>query len=172
MNPDDTEKLEEIEEEFHVSGLIIAYKFILGLLEFSLGLAIIFFGKNATNLYRNFKYSELLEDPHDLLVNITEKFVPYLLNHKDYVILILIILGLVKMIGAIGLIYKKNWGLDLLLGVTLLMLPFQIFNFLRNPSLFDLIYILIGVFIVFWLVNFKPHEYIHKVKKRIAKRKM
>lgn len=166
MDPKETEKLEE---EFHVSKFIVAYKFILGLLEFLLGLAIIFFGRNALILYQNFKSDELLEDPHDLLVNITEKFVPYLFKHKEYVIFILIILGLTKMIGAIGLMYKKTWGLDLLLGVTILILPFQLFSFLRNPSLFDLIYLLIGVFIIFWLVNFKPKEYIHKFKRRIQK---
>ncbi|GEM_PF-1731944 len=166
MNPEETEKLEE---EFHISRLIIAYKFILGLLEFLLGVGIILFGKNAVIFYQNFKSSEVLEDPHDLLVGITEKIVPYLFKHKDYVVLILIILGLVKMMGSVGLIYKKIWGLDLLLGVTVLMLPFQLFSFLRNPSLFDFIYLVIGIFIIFWLVNFKPKEYIHKFKKRISK---
>ncbi len=168
MDQIETQKLEE---EFHVSRYIIVYKLILGILELLLGIGIIFLGRKAQLLYGSFKTSELLEDPHDLLVNITEKFVPYLFKHKDYVIFILVILGLAKIIGSIGLAYKKIWALDLLLFVTVLILPFQFFTFLRSHSLFDLIYFLIGVFIVFWLVNFKPKEYIHKLKRRVAKKK-
>ncbi|SRR6266404_1458099 len=140
---------QKLEEEFHVSRYIIIYKFVLGLLEFLLGASIIF---------GRFESNELLED-----------FVPYLFKHRQYIIITLVILGLAKMIAAIGLAYKKMWALDLLLGVTILILPFQLIAFMKSHSVFDFIYFAIGVFIVFWLVNFKPKQYLKKIKKRISK---
>lgn len=163
MNEKETIKLEE---EFHVSKFIIFYKFILGLSELILGLGVLILGKRAVVLYNSFKTGQLFEDPNTLLIHIAEKLLPYIFSHRVYIILVLVLLGLAKIIGAIGLVYKKTWGLDLLLFVTLLILPFQLFSFIRKPSLFDFIYILVGIFIVFWLVNFKPNEYIQKLKKR------
>ena len=49
-------------KETYVSKYIIFYKFIFGLMEFLLGFVIVLLGRNATNLYNNFKSNELLED--------------------------------------------------------------------------------------------------------------
>jgi len=166
----DSKETQKLEEEFHVSSYIIAYKLILGFGEFILGLAVLL-GKKYITLYTNFLTKELLEDPHDLIARTAESIVPYLFRHREYIIFTLIILGLAKIVGSIGLMYKKVWGQDLLLFVTILILPFQIISFLRSPSLFDLVYIIIGIFIIFWLVNFKPKEYVHNFKKRISSNK-
>lgn len=147
---------EELEKDFHVSWFIISYKFLFGLAELLLGLGIVFFGRNAFLLYRNYASQELFEDPHDILARFTENFIPYILAHHTYIVIYLIILGSAKIAGSIGLIYKKNWGVDLLVALTLIMLPFQTINLILHPSLQDFVYIFVGLLISLYLVNFKP----------------
>lgn len=163
-----TKNIEEnLEKEFHVSKFIIAYKFILGAIELVLGLGILLFGKQVLGVYQNFKNGELLEDPHDLLVNTLEKIIPYIFQHQGYIILILISIGLVKIIGSVGLLYHKHWGLDLLIGLTFLLLPFDSYNFVASPSFAKFSFLVINILIALYLVNFKPKEYFSTLKERI-----
>lgn len=167
----ESENLEQkIEEEFHVSRYIIAYKLGLGLIELVLGLGIIIMREKALEFYNNFKSIQLLEDPRDLLLTVTEKVIPYIFANQVYIIFFLIVLGLVKIVGAIGLIYRKHWGVDLLVGLTALMLPFQFYNLIFEHSIPDLFYIIFGILIALYLINFQPQEYAVKLKHRIKRR--
>ncbi len=104
----------DLERDLHISSYIIVYKFILGLIELILGVGIVFLGKQVLELYESFKSQELLEDPHDTFVLISQRLLPFIVEHQGYIVLILILLGVVKMVGSIGLFYRKHWGLDLL----------------------------------------------------------
>lgn len=161
----------DLEKELHVSRFIIFYKFILGVFELLLGLGIIFFGTRVYALYQGFVAQQLFEDPHDLLGTVLESIVPYLFEHKGYVILILVILGLVKMVGAAALWYRRHWGLDLLIGLTLSLLPFEGYNLLVQPSLIKLAFFLINILISLYLVNFAPKQYFYNLKHRIKRTK-
>jgi uncharacterized membrane protein len=154
---------ELIEKEFHVSTYILVYKLILGLVEFAAGLAIAFFGSSIYGYYQTGLIKELSEDPHDVLAAISEKIVPNVLTHNTYIILYLIVLGLTKILGAIGLIYKQNWGVDVLVLLTILMAPFQIINLILHPNLFDLLYLAVGLLIALYLVEFKPRAWISRI---------
>ena len=160
-------KEDEIEKEFHISIYILIYKFILGIVELLIGIGIALFGSKIYLLYRTSLIKELSEDPHDLLARISENFVPNVLTHNTYIIIYLIVLGLAKILGAIGLIYKQNWGVDLLVGLTILMAPFQIVNLIMHPNLFDLIYLIIGLLIALYLIEFRPKAWISRVLKFI-----
>ncbi len=162
----DTQRLEK---EYHVSRYIIVYKFILGLFETFLGVGTIIFGRRIYELYLNFKNNQLLEDPHDLLIFITERTIPYIFTHRKYVVLILLLLGLTKLIGAIGLWYRKHWGLDILVGVTVILLPFESYYLIIHPSISKTVYFLINIFIALYLVNFNPKGYFTNFKNRITK---
>jgi uncharacterized membrane protein len=154
---------EAVEKEYHVSIYIVVYKFILGITEFLLGLAIAFFG---TEIYRTVQASllrELTEEPHDLLARVGEAIIPNALNHNTFVVVSLIVLGIAKMAGAIGLIYKQNWGVDLLVGLTLIMAPFQIISLILHPRIFDLLYLAAGLAIALYLVEFRPKAWISRV---------
>ncbi len=161
---------QSLEKEYHVSYYIILYKFILGFIELFLGLGTIFFGKKIFTLYQTFKSQELLEDPHDVLVSITEKILPYILAHRTYIVVFLIILGLVKIIGAIGLYYHKHWGLDLLVGITVLLLPFETYSLVIHPTIGKFIYFIVNMFIALFLVNFKPWAYVLKLKQNMQRK--
>ncbi len=160
-------KKKSIEDEYHVSKVIIIYKFVLGLFEVILGLGIFFGGRQILDLYENFKSQELLEDPHDLFLTVVEKLIPFILHHQTFITFGLIALGVVKIIGCIGLWQKKHWGLDLLVGLTIVFLPFELYQLFPKPTLLKLSYFLINVLIALYLVEFKPKDYFTKFKKRV-----
>ncbi len=155
----------------NVSRGIIIYKFVLGLVELLLSIGIMVYGKKMYIIYAHFRSQSLLEDPHDLIVVVTEKFLPYLLMHRGYLILILFILGVVKMIGAVGLYYRKHWGLDLLVGLTFILLPFELYQLLSKFTLLKLIFLVINGFISLYLVEFRPKDYFTSFKERVKKQR-
>lgn len=163
---------QNIEKEFHVSSYIIVYKLITGCIELFLGLSLFFFREKLIDYYQQYKTKELLEDPHDLLVATFEKILPFIITHRDYIILFLCALGVIKIIGAVGMYKKKHWGLDLVIGLTILLLPFDIFGFFGHPTFLKFMYVLINIFITLYLVNFKPRDYIKKLHKRIRKKEL
>lgn len=159
-----------IHPELKVSIYVIAYKFLLGVLELILGFGIIIFGNQILKLYFNFREQELINDPDDLIVHLVEKVIPYFLAYRSYIILILIVLGLVKVVGAVGLYYKKYWGLDLLIGLTFLLLPFDLATLLEHSSWTKVFYFLINLLIALYLVQFQPTTYFKNLKDRISMR--
>jgi uncharacterized membrane protein len=155
-------KEQKIEKELHVSAYIVIYKFVLGMAEFVSGIVLWFFGQKIYQLYQTGILKELSEDPHDLLANFSQSIIPNLFTHNTFLIVYLILLGFVKIAGAIGLIYRKNWGVDLLVGLTIVLAPFQVFNLITNPNIFDLFYFLVGIIIALYLIEFRPKAWISK----------
>jgi len=155
-----------LEKEYHVSRYIIVYKFLLGLFETILGLGMLLFGSKISELYINFTNRELLEEPHELLALILQRIVPFILEHQGTIILILLLLGITKIAGAIGLWYRKHWGLDILMFVTIILLPFELFSLNVHPSLSKITFFIINMLIALYLVNFNPKGYFTKLKKR------
>ncbi len=152
-----------------VSKTIIFYKLITGIIEFILGLGILFFGRNIAKMYTHYKVRELLEDPHDLLITTIEKIIPILIHYRTYFMIFLIVFGTVKIIGAIGLLYNKEWGLDLLILFFFLMLPFDIYTLFSHPTFLKTLYFLINALIALYLVEFRPHTYFWKYIKYLKK---
>lgn len=149
-----------------VSWYVIFYKLGFGLAELLLGLGIAVFGHQAFRLYLRLVSNEISEDPHDLLVNITSKIIPGLLTHNTFLVLYLILLGSVKIAGSIGLIYRQNWGVDLLVLLTIILFPFQATALLMHPSFFDFFYITLGLFIALYLIEFNPRAWVLRLFKR------
>jgi uncharacterized membrane protein len=159
----------QIEKVYHVSWYIIAYKLLFGLAEFFFGLGITLFGRTALVWYRIYAAQELSEDPHDLLVRLTEGIIPNVLAHHAFLALYLLLLGGAKIAGAIGLLYKHHWGADVLVGLTVIMLPFQLIQVIRHPSVAEFLYIGIGLFIALYLVNFRPFAWVARMATRVQR---
>jgi uncharacterized membrane protein len=157
----------QIVKESNISWYIIVYKLLFGLVEFLLGIGITFFRSRALEWYRIYTIQELSEDPHDLLVRLTEGVIPNILTHHSFLAIYLILLGAAKIVASIGLIYKQNWGVDLLVGLTIIMFPFQLVQLIIHPSLSDFIYIFVGLFIALYLVNFHPYQLLQRIQKNI-----
>jgi uncharacterized membrane protein len=158
---------EEIEREFHVSWWIIIYKLFFGIVEAGAGILLIIFGQKLLNMYNTSVALELFEDPHDLLANISQSFVPGLLAQSTIIVIYLMILGGAKIAGAIGLINKQNWGVDLLVGLTIILFPFQIADMIISFSLFKVLYVVVGLLIALYLVEFKPKAWISKMLEKL-----
>ena len=135
----------------------------MGIFELLTGIAIAVYGSRMYQLYQATLIKELSEDPDDVLVRLSEKLVPNILTHNSYVILYLLALGLVKIVGAIGLLQKQNWGVDLLVGLIIVMAPFQITGLLVHRNWFDLIYLAVGLLIALYLVEFRPGAWISRL---------
>ncbi|MCL5073553.1 MAG: DUF2127 domain-containing protein [Actinobacteria bacterium] len=157
---------DKLEQEYYVSKLIIFYKFILGIFEILLGFGIFFGGRQMFDFYMKVRNDELLENSHDLVAYILQRTIPYFFEHQAYVVFVLLALGFVKVIGAVGLYQRRHWGLDLLVALTVILLPIDGYNLLRHPSFPELGYFLINVLISLYLVNFKPKHYFIHLKKR------
>lgn len=154
-----------------ISKIIIFYKLITGLIELVLGLSILFFGKNISRIYANYKLSEFLEDPHDLLINIVGKITPIFIHYHVYFMIILIVFGAVKLISAIGLLYRKDWGLDLLVLFFFLMLPLDAYTLFSHPTFLKTVYFTINTLIILYLIEFRPHTYFWKYVKYLKKKR-
>ena len=163
---------ENLEKEFHVSWYIIVYKLTFGLIEFLLGLGLVLAKSVVLPWYRNLASQELLEDPHDVLIRFTQQVVPFILTHRGFLVFYLLLLGLAKIAGAIGLMYKKNWGVDLLVGLTVVLMPFQVYQLIRRFSLAEFTYLVVGLLIVLYLVNFKPKKYAKSLMDKIRAYKL
>jgi uncharacterized membrane protein len=145
------------------SRLIVVYKMVFGLSELLLGVYITIFGRTALIWYQKYAIQELSEDPHDLLVHLTEGIIPNVLAHHTFLAVYLIVLGGAKIAGAIGLIFKQNWGVDVLVGITFAMFPFQIVRLIRHPSLTESLYAAVGLLIALYLINFQPLKWLSRI---------
>ena len=163
---------QHIETEYHVSWFIIVYKMAFGLIEFFSGVGIAVFGRKMLATYTYFVTRELSEEPHDLLARLSEQIVPHIVTHNTYLVIYLILLGLAKIAGAVGLIYKKNWGVDLLVALTLIMFPFQCIHLIIRPSLIEFVYIIVGLSIAMYLINFHPKEWATRVSHTIRQQQI
>lgn len=158
-----------MEKETKVPKTIIAYELLFGIFEFISGFGILLFGKSIFGVYEHMKNAELLEDSNDLFVKITEKFIPNLFQHRYYVALFLLSMGVVKIVSGIGLIYKKEWAEHLLIIFLTILVPFDLIGEVNHFSIFKSVYLAINIFIVLYLVHFKPLEYQKKLRSYIEK---
>lgn len=157
-----------VEGEYRASWLIIVFKYVSGLIEIILGLGIVFLGDEMISLYEMMKVKELLEDPHDLVIRMIEAVLPYFLKHREYVVIFLLVLGTTKIIGAIGLTYRKEWGRDMLIVLGIILLPFELVEFFRHPTVLRATYALVNLVIVLYLMNFHPRDYAVGLKGRVG----
>ncbi len=154
------------EGELEISNTIVVYKFVLGIGETLLGLSILFYGRAIVRIYEHYQVKELLEDPHDRLIAFTKTLLPFLLSNQTYFIIFLFLLGLSKIIGSIALWRGHDWGLDLIVGLFVILVPFNIVELVNHPTPVKLVYFLIDLLITFYLVEFKPHKYLKRLYRK------
>lgn len=163
----------EKRSKHEVSRAVVFYKLVTGVVEVVLGAGLLVFGKNIGRIYSHYRVRELLEDPHDVLINFVSKFIATFVAHQRvyimYLMFSLFLLGLVKIIASIGLLRNKEWGLDLMIVLFLVLLPFDIATLFYQPSFLKLIYFLINLLITFYLLEFRPHYYIKRLKRYFNK---
>ncbi len=151
-------------EEQEVSYVIVGYKIISGIFEVLFAIALAFFRRPIYHWYLRMSTQELFEDPHDLLARTFQTIVPVVNQHRIYLIFLLSILGVTKVIGAIGILRRKEWGLDLMVGLFVFLLPFDLYNLITHPSILKCVYLVINSIIVLYLVRHRTHYYVKKIR--------
>lgn len=154
------------DEDIRISKTIVVYKFILGVGELALAFSLIIFGRNLGRVYQQYRVRELLEDPHDRLIAFIQYISPVLAQNRNYFIGLLILLGVTKVCGAIALWRGHDWGLDLIVGLFVILVPFDIAELFYRPTLVKFIYFFINLLITFYLIEFKPHKYLRRLVKK------
>lgn len=154
---------EKSKAEANVPKIIIAYELVFGFFELLSSLGIFILGNRLLDIYNFFVNRELLQDPNDLTIRLTEKVIPNLFNHHIYIALLLLTFGVIKITSGIGLIYKKLWAEHLLIIFLIILIPFEFVALLRHLSVADLIYLAVDVTIVAYLIQFRPVQYYQKL---------
>ena len=162
------EEKEKQKEE--VSFVVVGYKIVSGIFEVLFAIALAFFRRPIYRWYLQISTQELFEDPHDLLARTFQTIIPVVTQHRVYLIFLLSILGITKIIGAIAILKKKEWGLDLMVGLFVFLLPFDLYNLTMHPSLLKCVYLVINSLIVFYLIRFRARYYVKKIHHALRSR--
>ena len=154
-----------------VSPAIIGYKFALGIIELLLGIGILLLDGKVLAIYRILHSFEFFDDPNDLFIRILGVLIPYIVQHRIAIILILFFIGMVKIVSCIAIWMDKTWGVHLLLLLMLVLLPFDLFDLFRNLfqghiSLGSIILNAINIWIVLSLTHYNPFEYFNKLDRK------
>lgn len=109
---------------------LIGFKLLSGSAEIGAGILLLILGPSALeHLLRLASREELREDPADRLLALLQNRLPELWAHKHYFVAGLLVLGAIKIIGAVGLILRKPWGYYILVIVMLVLIPADLHHF-------------------------------------------
>lgn len=142
--------------------LVPIYEIITGLFESTIGIGLMLYEQKMFRLYIELRYSGFFGSYHDLVISLTEKFIPYILSHRLFVGVFLVLIGIIKIISAFGLIYKKHWANSLLTGLLVIFLPFDIAGIVHHPSALKILFFLINLLLILYLTTPKTINSLRK----------
>ena len=134
---------------------IIFYEMLMGLAELLFGTSLILFGEKTYVIYREARINELLEDPHDLMIQITDRLMPFVIEYRWYVAFFLVALGAIKSISGIGMLKEKPWGLYTLIAIVLFLLPFELYEMINQPSISRIVFFSINLMVSVYLLKYR-----------------
>jgi uncharacterized membrane protein len=115
---------------------IVVFKLVTGGAELVVGSALLFLsGSGLRTIIDRLTAAERLQDPGDPVVSFVYDHLHSLLSDKATVGAALLVLGLVKVIGAIGLLRHKPWAYYLLLAMVVLLVPVDTVHLIGHFSL-------------------------------------
>jgi uncharacterized membrane protein len=106
---------------------VVGFKFISGTLEFLTGVVLAIVPPGVLRALVDFLVrTEVREDPHDPTVAFIQQHLAGLLSERKSIGVGLLVLGMVKIVGAIGLLRRRAWGYYLLVVALLVFLPIEL----------------------------------------------
>jgi uncharacterized membrane protein (DUF2068 family) len=115
--------------------IVVVLKLFTGSLELVFGVGLLAFSVASLHgLVDSLARHHRWEDPDDAVLLLIQHRLPALLSNKSLIAASLIALGTVKVVGALGLLNHRPWGLYLLLGLLAVLLPADVVHLVRNPS--------------------------------------
>ena len=140
-------------------NVVIFYELLTGFVEFVIGAGLMVLGEELQDLYFNFRDAGLLDNPHNVMIGMVQKYAPYLLDHHFFIGFYLAAVGILKLISAGGLMYKKRWADKMLVILLLLFLPLDVLGLFNHPSITRIIFVFTNVAIVIYLSRKEIVEY-------------
>ncbi|HET7483475.1 MAG TPA: DUF2127 domain-containing protein [Actinomycetota bacterium] len=136
---------------------VIGFKLITGAVEFLAGLAVLVLPTSwLDQLIFASTRGELRADPNDLVANFLRSHGPaFLANHDQPLSFVLIALGAVKLVGAVGLIKRRPWGFWLAIGLLVALLPLDFYRALADASLWTVLLLVANVVVLTILVRYR-----------------
>lgn len=118
---------------------IVSFKLVSGAAELVGGLALLILPPSLLKvIFSLASAEELREDPDDPFVLFIQHRLPQLLGTKHLIALGLILLGAVKIVGAVGLLRRRPWGYKLLVILLIALLPFDAYHLVNKGSALSL----------------------------------
>lgn len=151
----------------NIPKVVIIYELVTGFFETISGLSLVLFGHKLLNLYVSLNNAELLESSHGSIAYLAEKLIPNLFEHRIYIALTLMAIGITKIISGIGILLNKWWADHLLV---VLVLTFIVINSLESLvaySIIKFIFLIVNILIFLYLVQFQPVRYLKHLLKSL-----
>ncbi len=145
-----------------ISKYIILYESLTGGIELLLGLGMFVFGQKIYLLYQHLKNLGFVVNSHGILAIFVRGLLPFVVQYRVAIGLFLLASGLVKIIGSVGIFFKKKWGGYILIISLLILAPFDIVAIIRRPTAIKLVYLIINISIIIYLLP-------KKIKKEFGK---
>ncbi len=147
-----------------LTKIAIFYKILLGIIEFIFGLGLLVLGLQLYEMFNRFINTHAIQDSDDIFLIITNQYVPILLQHRYLISIIFLALGLSKIMGGLGMLYRKVWAKHLLISFMLAFIPYDLVGFIRSPTLFEAVYLVFSIVLVLYFMDFRPRQYWHEVR--------
>jgi uncharacterized membrane protein len=137
-------------QEHRVFIVSLILKGANALLEIAAGIALIFYGQT-THLIEYFIRKELLEDPSDMLANLSQHYLPSLSVHSQmFLAFYFLSHGIIKLSLVGGLLMKRHWAYPTAIVVFALFMLYQMYRYALTHSML-LIVLTIFDALVIWL---------------------
>ena len=138
-------------ERFRIA--IFAIKLVTGTSELASGVALLVLSPaRMQHALDVLTAHEAVEDPTDMAMLFMQHRLPFLLTGKTWIAVALLALGLAKLVGAVGLLMRRAWGVYLLASVLVAVLPEDALHFAAHPTLFGGVFLAVNVLVLVVLV--------------------
>jgi uncharacterized membrane protein len=140
----------------HLRLLIASYKIVTGTAEIVFASLLLFLSSEGLqNIVDGFTAEEGREDPSDLIVLFVQHHLPDILSGKGVFAIALLTLGVLKVIGGIGFVFKKDWGFWLVVALLAVLLPADVRELVIRPGVGLGLFVLLHASIVYLLVRYR-----------------
>lgn len=136
---------------------MIVFKFVTGAAELIAGVAFLALPRSWLRwmIFASTR-GELRADPNDAIANFLRVHGPvFVADYNRSVSIVLIALGTVKLVGAVGLIKRRPWGFYLAAGLLVALLPLDFYRAIADSSAWTILLLIANGLVLAILIRFR-----------------
>jgi uncharacterized membrane protein len=140
----------------HFRILVVIFKLISGSLELATGTLLLLFSTSSLRSGLNsLVTTERQQDPNDPVVRFVELHLVPLISHKEFLAAGLVALGVVKIVGAVGLLKRRPWAYYMLVTLLIVILPPDAIHLITDFTVFSGVLVALNVAILAILLVYR-----------------